>query len=76
MPKPKQTTKRLRRKYDEIVRLYKCNYGTCSKSYGTLNHLNCHIQLQNHGKKRSPNEFRFLIREDSKEDEKIEPSFN
>jgi hypothetical protein len=27
----------------------------CAKAYGTLNHLNAHIQMQRHGEKRSPN---------------------
>ena len=52
--------KRKRRKYNEIKRIYKCNYQNCNKSYGTLNHLNFHIQLQNHGLKRNPIEFKHL----------------
>ncbi|GMM47278.1 hypothetical protein DAPK24_038530 [Pichia kluyveri] len=52
--------KRKRRKYNEIKRIYKCNYQNCNKSYGTLNHLNFHIQLQNHGIKRNPIEFKHL----------------
>jgi hypothetical protein len=27
----------------------------CAKAYGTLNHLNAHIQMQRHGEKRNPN---------------------
>lgn len=53
-------TKRKRKKYHEVERLYKCNYGDCTKAYGTLNHLNCHIALQKHGKKRLPSEFKEL----------------
>lgn len=52
--------KRKRKKYNEVERFYKCNYKTCTKAYGTLNHLNCHIMLQKHGKKRLPSEFKEL----------------
>lgn len=40
--------KRPRRRYDEIERLYHCNYPGCTKSYGTLNHLNAHVSMQQH----------------------------
>ncbi|EJD41129.1 hypothetical protein AURDEDRAFT_69089 [Auricularia subglabra TFB-10046 SS5] len=50
--------KRPRRRYDEIERLYPCNWPNCNKSYGTLNHLNAHVTMQRHGEKRSPNEFK------------------
>lgn len=46
--------KRPRRRYDEIERLYACNWPGCQKSYGTLNHLNAHVAMQKHGPKRSP----------------------
>ncbi|SAL97608.1 hypothetical protein [Absidia glauca] len=52
--------KRPRRKYHEVERLYHCNYLGCSKSYGTLNHLNAHVQMQDHGPKRHPSEFKEL----------------
>ncbi|KAF9497184.1 hypothetical protein BDN71DRAFT_1505158 [Pleurotus eryngii] len=52
--------KRPRRRYDEIERLYQCSWPDCSKSYGTLNHLNAHVTMQKHGSKRSPNEFKEL----------------
>ncbi|QPG73577.1 hypothetical protein FOA43_000889 [Brettanomyces nanus] len=52
--------KRKRKKFHEVERLYKCNYPNCTKAYGTLNHLNCHIVLQKHGKKRMPSEFKEL----------------
>ncbi|KAI8078697.1 uncharacterized protein BX664DRAFT_247613, partial [Halteromyces radiatus] len=52
--------KRPRRKYHEVERLYHCNYIGCSKSYGTLNHLNAHVQMQDHGPKRHPSEFKEL----------------
>ncbi|KAF8448983.1 hypothetical protein L210DRAFT_911017 [Boletus edulis BED1] len=52
--------KRPRRRYDEIERLYRCSWQNCTKSYGTLNHLNAHITMQKHGPKRSPNEFKEL----------------
>jgi hypothetical protein len=40
--------KRPRRRYDEIERLYHCNFLGCTKSYGTLNHLNAHVSMQQH----------------------------
>ena len=46
--------KRPRRRYDEIERLYSCNWPDCTKAYGTLNHLNAHINMQRHGPKRTP----------------------
>ena len=46
--------KRPRRRYDEIERLYQCSWPNCTKSYGTLNHLNAHVTMQKHGSKRSP----------------------
>ena len=46
--------KRPRRRYDEIERLYHCSWAGCTKSYGTLNHLNAHIVMQRHGSKRTP----------------------
>ncbi|KAF9240699.1 hypothetical protein BU15DRAFT_45559 [Melanogaster broomeanus] len=52
--------KRPRRRYDEIERLYQCSWPDCTKSYGTLNHLNAHVTMQKHGQKRSPNEFKEL----------------
>lgn len=53
--------KRPRRRYDEIERLYQCSWPDCNKSYGTLNHLNAHVTMQNHGAKRSPNGLCFFF---------------
>ncbi|KAI8343372.1 hypothetical protein BC941DRAFT_321121, partial [Chlamydoabsidia padenii] len=50
--------KRPRRRYDEIERLYHCTWPNCTKSYGTLNHLNAHVSMQKHGAKRHPSEFK------------------
>ncbi|KAG1443154.1 hypothetical protein G6F56_010780 [Rhizopus delemar] len=55
-----QQKKRPRRKYHEVERLYKCNFQNCTKSYGTLNHLNAHVSMQKHGSKRQPSEFKEL----------------
>ncbi|KIP07441.1 hypothetical protein PHLGIDRAFT_60387, partial [Phlebiopsis gigantea 11061_1 CR5-6] len=52
--------KRPRRRYDEIERLYRCSFPSCTKAYGTLNHLNAHVTMQKHGSKRSPGEFKEL----------------
>lgn len=40
--------KRPRRRYDEIERLYHCSWPSCTKAYGTLNHLNAHVSMQKH----------------------------
>ncbi|GAA6064562.1 hypothetical protein JCM10212_006208 [Sporobolomyces blumeae] len=53
-----QTTKRPRRRYDEIERLYNCDYPGCTKAYGTLNHLNSHKTMQKHGPKSTPAQFK------------------
>ncbi|GAA6019137.1 hypothetical protein JCM11491_002860 [Sporobolomyces phaffii] len=52
------TTKRPRRRFDEIERLYNCDYPGCTKSYGTLNHLNSHKTMQKHGPKSTPAQFK------------------
>ncbi|KAI8329279.1 hypothetical protein EDC96DRAFT_529509 [Choanephora cucurbitarum] len=55
--------KRPRRRYDEIERLYHCNWPGCTKAYGTLNHLNAHVSMQQHGPKRHPAEFKEMRKE-------------
>ncbi|KAG1056062.1 hypothetical protein G6F43_002015 [Rhizopus delemar] len=55
--------KRPRRRYDEIERLYHCNWPGCTKAYGTLNHLNAHVSMQKHGPKRNPAEFKEMRKE-------------
>ncbi|EGG08134.1 uncharacterized protein MELLADRAFT_71473 [Melampsora larici-populina 98AG31] len=55
--------KRARRRFDEVERLYDCNYPGCTKGYGTLNHLNAHIAMQKHGPKRLPQEFKEIRKE-------------
>ncbi|KAK6992180.1 Zn finger family DNA binding protein [Favolaschia claudopus] len=64
--------KRPRRRYDEIERLYQCSWPECNKAYGTLNHLNAHVQMQKHGAKRSPNEFKELRKQWRKEKKEFE----
>lgn len=54
IPIPSQPKKRPRRRFEEIERLYNCNYPGCNKAYGTLNHLNAHVSMQKHGPKRLP----------------------
>ncbi|GJN90236.1 hypothetical protein Rhopal_003235-T1 [Rhodotorula paludigena] len=53
-----QSTKRPRRRYDEIERMYNCDYPGCTKAYGTLNHLNSHKMMQKHGPKSTPAQFK------------------
>ncbi|KAG0266932.1 hypothetical protein BG011_000071 [Mortierella polycephala] len=60
VPNGANTKKRPRRRFDEIERLYVCNWTDCEKAYGTLNHLNAHVHMQKHGPKRSPAEFKEL----------------
>ncbi|KIW35890.1 uncharacterized protein PV06_11793 [Exophiala oligosperma] len=50
--------KRPRQGYEEIDRLYKCGWNGCEKTYGTLNHLNAHVNTQSHGTKITPEEFK------------------
>lgn len=54
IPLPSHPKKRPRRRFEEIERLYNCNYPGCNKAYGTLNHLNAHVSMQKHGPKRLP----------------------
>lgn len=49
-----QSSKRPRRRFDEIERMYNCDYPGCTKAYGTLNHLNSHKTMQKHGPKSTP----------------------
>lgn len=58
IPLPTHPKKRPRRRFEEIERLYNCNYPGCNKAYGTLNHLNAHVSMQKHGPKRLPAEFK------------------
>ncbi|KAK7206702.1 hypothetical protein BZA70DRAFT_112180 [Myxozyma melibiosi] len=59
VPLPGSTQqKRPRRRFEEIERIYTCGYNGCEKAYGTLNHLNAHVTMQNHGSKRTPDEFK------------------
>lgn len=60
---PGAPRKRARRRFDEVERLYDCNYPGCTKAYGTLNHLNAHITMQKHGPKRLPQEFKEIRKE-------------
>lgn len=53
-------SKRPRRRFDEIERLYACDYPGCSKAYGTLNHLNSHKTMQKHGPRSTPAQFKEL----------------
>jgi len=54
LPGPIPNRKRSRRRYDEIERIYHCEWKGCDKAYGTLNHLNAHVAMQKHGEKRLP----------------------
>lgn len=58
-----QQQKRPRRRFEEIERIYHCNFENCTKAYGTLNHLNAHVTMQKHGPKRTPDEFKETRRE-------------
>lgn len=56
-----QKNRRFRRRYHQIYRKYKCHHPNCTKSYGSLNHLNTHIVTKNHGHRLSKAEFRSLV---------------
>ncbi|KAI9885165.1 MAG: ATP-dependent RNA helicase dbp2 [Watsoniomyces obsoletus] len=58
-----QQHKRPRRRYEEIERMYRCDWKGCEKAYGTLNHLNAHVTMQSHGVKRTPEEFKDIRKE-------------
>lgn len=58
---PVAPKKRSRRRYDEIERIYSCEWKGCDKAYGTLNHLNAHVAMQKHGEKRLPIREFFLV---------------
>ncbi|KAG7661241.1 uncharacterized protein J8A68_005237 [[Candida] subhashii] len=49
--------RRFRRRYNQIVRKYACSYNGCTKSYGSLNHLNTHIVTKKHGHRKSKADF-------------------
>ncbi|CAJ2508470.1 Uu.00g134960.m01.CDS01 [Anthostomella pinea] len=55
---PSQQHRRPRRRYQEIERMYNCCLNGCEKAYGTLNHLNAHVTMQSHGRRRTPDEFK------------------
>lgn len=55
--------RRFRRRYNQILRKYNCSYPGCSKSYGSLNHLNTHIVTKKHGQRKSKADFQ--VNEDS-----------
>ncbi|KAK3391208.1 hypothetical protein B0H63DRAFT_508391 [Podospora didyma] len=60
-----KTPPRPRRRPDEIDRKYLCGWNGCEKAYGTLNHLNGHVTAQDHGQKRTSQEFS-KVREERK----------
>lgn len=50
--------RRFRRRYYQINRKYKCTHPGCTKSYGSLNHLNTHIVTKKHGARKSKADFK------------------
>lgn len=51
--------RRVRRRYNQILRRFCCSYPQCNKSYGSLNHLNAHIVTKKHGQRKSRADFQF-----------------
>ncbi|KAJ9087242.1 hypothetical protein DSO57_1035022 [Entomophthora muscae] len=49
--------KRPRRRFSQVTRIYPCAHPSCTKAYGTLNHLNAHILILGHGPRRCAKEF-------------------
>ncbi|KAI5968931.1 hypothetical protein KGF57_000046 [Candida theae] len=62
--------RRFRRRYNQIVRKYPCSFPGCSKSYGSLNHLNTHIVSKKHGPRKSKLDFQNGTH---KKEDKMEP---
>eukprot|EP00834_Sanchytrium_tribonematis_P002464 NODE_76_length_23837_cov_1.242396.p14 type:complete len:182 gc:universal NODE_76_length_23837_cov_1.242396:13755-13210(-) len=59
-PKYKHRTdfsKRHRRKFTEIERIYDCDFPGCDKSYESISHLNTHREKKKHGEKKSIYDF-------------------
>ena len=52
-----KSSRRFRRRYNQIVRKYSCTTPGCTKSYGSLNHLNTHIVTKKHGYRKSKADF-------------------
>lgn len=50
--------RRFRRRYYQIFRKYNCLFPGCTKSYGSLNHLNTHIVTKKHGLRKSKQDFK------------------
>lgn len=67
-PLQRHKGRRMRRRYYQIYRKYKCLYPECTKSYGSLNHLNTHIVTKKHGQRKSKADFKDL---DSKSDDAL-----
>jgi hypothetical protein len=73
-------TTRPRRRYHEVDRSkYICNWNGCQKAYGTISHLNMHVNLKKHGSKRLPSQFnkssmnrkKRRVRHDEKEEDRL-----
>lgn len=60
-----QKNRRFRRRYHQIHRKYICPHEQCTKSYGSLNHLNTHIVTKKHGLRLSKAEFKRLYESDN-----------
>lgn len=52
--------RRFRRRYYQIFRKYNCTFPGCTKSYGSLNHLNTHIVTKKHGLRKSKQDFKHV----------------
>lgn len=52
-----QKSRRFRRRFYQINRKYGCLWPGCTKSYGSLNHLNTHIVTKKHGQRKSKADF-------------------
>lgn len=52
--------RRFRRRHYQICRKFSCTFPGCTKSYGSLNHLNTHIVTKKHGSRKSKSDFRNL----------------
>lgn len=57
--KPKNR-KRQRKKFEDVKRLYYCDYQNCNKGYGSLTHLNEHRVIQRHGPRKKIDDFKHV----------------
>lgn len=66
------TKKRQRKRFEDVERLYYCDFKNCNKGYGSLTHLNEHRVIQKHGARKKIEDFKHikLIQKQNKREKK------